>query len=202
MKLYYFPGACSMAVDIALREAGVNFELEKVDLMSPERKTESGKNYLDINPKGYVPALELDNGEVLTEAAVALQYIADQNPGSGLAPQAGSMERYRLMEMLHFLSTELHKQFGGLFNPQATEQQRQEALENIGKRMSFINERLGDGFLMGDQFTVADCYFGTILGWCQHLQVDLSPWPNIGAYAGRVMQRPAVQETLKAEGLA
>jgi glutathione S-transferase len=201
MKLYYFPGACSMAAHVALREAGLKFDMEKVDLMGGH-KTESGADFRTINPKGYVPALQLDNGELLTEVGVVLQYIADQKPESGLAPAAGSMPRYRLMEMLNFISTELHKNFGPLFNPAATDDAKQAAVEAIGKRMGYIDQQLaGKQYLLGDTFTVADCYFGTVLGWCQYAKLDLSAWPNIGAYAGRLMGRPAVQETMKAEGL-
>lgn len=200
MKLYYTPGACSMAPHIALREAGLKFDLEKVDLMT--KKTESGADFTAINPKGYVPALQLDNGQVLTEVGVVLQYIADQKPGSGLAPAAGTLERYRLMEMLNFISTELHKNFGPLFNPAAGDDAKKAAIEMIGKRLGYLDQQLaGKQYLLGDTFTVADCYLATMLGWCQYAKLDLSAWLNIGAYAGRVMSRPAVIETMKAEGL-
>ncbi|HEX2796729.1 MAG TPA: glutathione transferase GstA [Immundisolibacter sp.] len=200
MKLYYTPGACSMAPHIALREAGLSFDLEKVDLMG--KKTETGADFTTINPKGYVPALQLDNGQVLTEVGVLLQYIADQKPASGLAPAAGTLERYRLMETLNFIATELHKSFGPLFNPASTDEAKKAAIDMIGKRFGYLDKQLaGKQYLLGDTFTVADCYFGTVLGWCQYAKLDLSPWPAIGAYAGRVMSRPAVLETLKAEGL-
>lgn len=200
MKLYYTPGACSMAPHIALREAGLSFDLEKVDLMG--KKTETGAEFTTINPKGYVPALQLDNGQVLTEVGVLLQYIADQKPASGLAPAAGTLERYRLMETLNFIATELHKSFGPLFNPASTDDAKKAAIDMIGKRFGYLDQQLaGKQYLLGDTFTVADCYFGTVLGWCQYAKLDLSPWPAIGAYAGRVMSRPAVLETLKAEGL-
>lgn len=200
MKLYYTPGACSMAPHIALREAGLSFDLEKVDLMG--KKTETGADFTTINPKGYVPALQLDNGQLLTEAGVLLQYIADQKPASGLAPAAGTLERYRLMETLNFIATELHKSFGPLFNPASTDDAKKAAIDMIGKRFGYLDQQLaGKQYLLGDTFTVADCYFGTVLGWCQYAKLDLSPWPAIGAYAGRVMSRPAVLETLKAEGL-
>jgi glutathione S-transferase len=200
MKLYYTPGACSMAPHIALREAGLSFDLEKVDLMG--KKTETGADFTTINPKGYVPALQLDNGQVLTEVGVLLQYIADQKPASGLAPAAGTLERYRLMEVLNFIATELHKSFGPLFNPASTDEAKKAAIDMIGKRFGYLDQQLaGKQYLLGDTFTVADCYFGTVLGWCQYAKLDLSPWPAIGAYAGRVMSRPAVLETLKAEGL-
>jgi glutathione S-transferase len=189
-----------MAPHIALREAGLSFDLEKVDLMG--KKTETGADFTTINPKGYVPALQLDNGQVLTEVGVLLQYIADQKPASGLAPAAGTLERYRLMEVLNFIATELHKSFGPLFNPASTDEAKKAAIDMIGKRFGYLDQQLaGKQYLLGDTFTVADCYFGTVLGWCQYAKLDLSPWPNIGAYAGRVMSRPAVLETLKAEGL-
>jgi glutathione S-transferase len=166
------------------------------------KKTETGADFTTINPKGYVPALQLDNGQVLTEVGVVLQYIADQKPASGLAPAAGTLERYRLMEVLNFIATELHKSFGPLFNPASTDEAKKAAIDMIGKRFGYLDQQLaGKQYLLGDTFTVADCYFGTVLGWCQYAKLDLSPWPNIGAYAGRVMSRPAVLETLKAEGL-
>lgn len=200
MKLYYTPGACSMGPHIALREAGLSFDLEKVDLMG--KKTESGADFTAINPKGYVPALQLDNGQILTEAGVLLQYIADQKPGSGLAPAAGTLERYRLMEMLNFISTELHKNFTPLFNPAASAEAKEGASANINKRLAYLNDQLaGKQYLLGDTFTVADAYLATILGWCQFVKFDISGYPNIGAFAGRVMGRPSVQETMKAEGL-
>lgn len=201
MKLYYTPGACSMAAHIALREAGFNPDLEKVDLAA--KTTDKGNNYASINPKGYVPALELDNGELLTECGVILQYVADQKPQSGLAPPAGSMERYRLMEFIHFISTELHKNFGALFKPDTPDATRKAAMETISKRLALINQKLeGKDYLLGSTFSVADAYLGTVLSWTQHLQMDLSPYPNLGALLGRIMGRPKVQETLKAEGLA
>ncbi|WP_372723644.1 glutathione transferase GstA [Immundisolibacter sp.] len=201
MKLYYFPGACSMAAHIALRESGLNFDLEKVDIMGGG-KTDTGADFSSINPKGYVPALKLDNGQVLTEVGVVLQYIADQKPASGLAPAAGTLERYRLMEMLNFISTELHKNFTPLFNPAASAEAKENASANITKRMAYLNEQLaGKQYLLGDTFTVADAYFGTVLGWCQFVKFDTSAWQNIGAYAGRVMSRPTVQATMQAEGL-
>lgn len=201
MKLYYSPGACSMAAHIALREAGLDFDMEKVDLMGGH-KTESGADFRTINPKGYVPALQLDSGELLTEVSAVLQYIADQKPDSGLAPPAGTMPRYRLMEMLNFISAEVHKSFGPMFNPAATDDAKKAAIEAVSKRMAYVDQQLaGKQYLLGDAYTVADCYFATMLGWCQYAKLDLSAWPNVGAYAARLMSRPAVQETMKAEGL-
>ena len=200
MKLYYTPGACSLAPHMALREAGLSFDLEKVDLQT--KTTESGSDYLVVNPKGYVPALELDSGELLTEAGVLLQYIADQAPASGLAPAAGSIERYRLMEMIHFISTELHKGFSPLFDPEVSEEAKQAQLELISKHLAYLDDLFTDrSWLMGDAFSVADCYLATMLSWAQYIKMDLTAWPNLAAYAGRVMSRPAIGETFKAEGL-
>ena len=157
MKLYFAAGACSMAPHIVLREAAYTFDLESVDLAT--KRTASGEDYTRINPKGYVPALRLDNGEVLTEAAVILQYLADQKPESGLAPKMGTMERYRLMEWLNFVSSEIHKQFGPLFNPQITAEWKANQLDLLGRRFDYLTERLnGMSYLMGDQFTVVDAY--------------------------------------------
>lgn len=200
MKLYYTPGACSMAPHIALREAGLQFDLERVDLQ--QKKTETGADFNTVNPKGYVPALKLDNGEVLTEVGVILQYVADQKPDSGLIPPAGSLERYRVLEWVNFTATELHKSFGPLFNPAATEDMKKTAMDTVTRRLGYVDSKLtGDGFLAGPQFTVADAYLCTVLGWCNFLKLDLSPWPNLAAYAGRAASRPKVLETLKAEGL-
>lgn len=155
MKLYFAPGACSMATHIVLRETGHDFELEKVDLAT--KKTESGEDYTNVNPKGYVPALKLDNGEVLTEAAVTLQYVADQKPESGMVPQAGSMERYRLMELLNFISTEIHKTLGALFNPNITPAHKEYQHALIEKRCDVLSQQLeGKQYLTGDTFSVAD----------------------------------------------
>ena len=201
MKLYYTPGACSMAAHMALLEAGLSPELEKVDLAA--KTTDKGNDYTKVNPKGYVPALQLDNGEILTECGVILQYVADQKPQAGLAPAAGSMERYRMMEFIHFISTELHKNFSHLFKPDTPEQTRNTAMETIGKRLTFLDQKLqGKDYLLGSKFSVADCYLATVLGWTQYLKMDLAPYPNLGAYVGRVMGRPKVQQTLKEEGLA
>lgn len=148
-------------------------------------------------------SFKLDNGQILTEVGVVMQYIADQKPGSGLAPVAGTMERYRLMEMLNFITSELHKNFTPLFNPAASAEAKEAATVNIKKRMAYLNDQLaGKQYLLGDTFTVADAYLATVLGWCQFVKFDISAWANIGAFAGRVMGRPAVQATMKAEGLA
>ncbi|MEW6330795.1 MAG: glutathione transferase GstA [Pseudomonadota bacterium] len=200
MKLYYTPGACSMAVNIALHETNQKFELVKVDL--GRHQTESGEDYYTINPKGYVPALRLDNGEVLTEDAVLLQYVADQKPGSGLAPKAGTPERYRLMEWLNFISSELHKTLGALFNPKITPEWKDNQIALFGRRCDYLVKTLGNKpFLTGDQFTVADAYLFTILGWADLFKLDMGKWPALKQYAARIAARPAVQATMKAEGL-
>jgi glutathione S-transferase len=201
MKLYYVPGACSMAPHIALREAGLSFEIDKMDPAT--RRTEKGEDYLKVNPKGSVPALRLDNGEVLTEAAVILQYIADQKPASGLAPAAGSMPRYRLAEWLNYISSEVHKQLGPFFNPKLPPEWRENQINLLSKRFDILAERLkSHAYLMGDNFTIADAYLFTVLNWCNLFKLDLSKWPALTDYLGRIAARPAVQAVLKAEGLA
>jgi glutathione S-transferase len=201
MKLYFAPGACSLATHIVLREAGYTFDLEKVDLA--KKQTASGEDYTQINPKGYVPALRLGNGEVLTEAAVTLQYLADQKPESGLAPKTGTMERYRLMEWLNFTSSEIHKQFGPLFNPKITQEWKENQLDLLSRRFDYLTERLkGKPYLMGEQFTVADAYLFTVLNWSNLFKVDLGKWPTLKDYITNVAARPAVREAMRAEGLA
>ena len=200
MKLYFAPGACSLSPHIILREAGVPFELKKVDLGS--KAIEGGGNYAEINPKGYVPALELSNGEVLTEGPAIVQYVADQNPASNLAPKNGTLERYRLQEWLNFITSELHKNFGALFQKTISEDWKKAALNNIDRRLSFVAEKLeGKQFLLGEQFSVADAYLFTVLGWSSHLNIDLSKWPALVDYSKRIGARPKVQEAMRAEGL-
>lgn len=201
MKLYYSPGACSMAPHIVAREAGFKFELEKVDI--PNKKTASGGDYWAINPKGYVPALQLDDGTVLTEVGVIIQYLADQKPESGLAAKAGSMERYHQMEAVNFAATEVHKQLGALFNPKMTPEMKEVQMGTIERRFNALEKMLaGKQFVTGDEFTIADAYLFAVLRWTGKLNVDLGKWPNIKNLVARVGARPAVQETLKAEGLA
>lgn len=199
MKLYFVPSACSMAPHIVLREAGLKFELDKVDLSA--KKTENGDDYLAINPKGYVPALRLDDGTVLTEASVICQYIADLRPRRGLAPKPKTPERYKLMEWLNFTASEIHKGLGDFFNPKMTSEWREAKLERLGKRFDYLEKVLGTSqYLMGE-YSIADAYLFTVLNWTGHLQVDLSKWPNIQAFKARVAERPAVKKTMKAEGL-
>jgi glutathione S-transferase len=198
MKLYYSPGACSLAPHIAMREAGIPVELSKVDLKA---KQYEGGDYKQVNGKGYVPAIATDAG-VLTEAPVILQYIADQKPDAGLAPKAGSMERYRLQEWLNFITSEMHKGMGNFFNPALTDEWRKAVTDRLGIRMDWLAKQLeGKQYLMGDKFSVADAYLFTILNWAAPSKFDLSKWPAITDYHKRVGSRPKVQEALKAEGL-
>lgn len=200
MKLYYSPGACSLSPHIVLREAGLSFEVEKVDLRS--KKTESGKDFNTINPKGYVPALQLDDGSILTEGPAIVQYLADKAPQSKLAPANGTMERYRLQELLNFISTELHKGFSPLFNPAYPEDAKKIVVENLARRFDHLSAYLEKGpYLTGEQFTVADAYLFTVLGWTAYVKIDLGKWPVLKAYHERVAGRPNVQAALKAEGL-
>ncbi len=203
MKLYYVPGACSMAPHIALRETGLRFDLVKVD--TAKQQTANGEDYSKINPKGYVPALQLDSGEILTEVAVILQYIADQKPEAGLAPRPGTIERYRLMEWLNFISAEIHKTLGQFFRFKSsmTPEWKDGLVSLFGKRCDFLAGRLaGQPYLMGDGFSVADAYLHTVLGWPSFLKIDMTRWPPLQEYRTRIASRPLVKETLVAEGLS
>lgn len=200
MKLYFSPGACSLASHIALREAGLPFEAVKVD--GRAKKTANGEDYWQVTPKGYVPALRLDSGEVLTEGTAIMPFIADQKPEAQLAPPPGTLARYRLHEWLGYINSEVHKGFGTFFNPAATAEQKEAAKANLGKKFDFVQKELGSSpFLLGDRFTVADGYLFTVLGWCNFVGIDLGGWPGLKAYHGRIAGRPAVQAALKAEGL-
>jgi glutathione S-transferase len=200
MKLYFSTGACSLSPRIVLMEAGIPFTDEKVDLKS--KKTASGADFFSINSKGAVPALELDNGQVLTEGPAIVQYLADLKPDSGLAPRAGSFERYRLMEILNFIASEIHKGFSPLFKADTPADVRKSAVEVLGKKFDWLSAHLaGKKFLMGDTFTVADAYLFTVLRWSGLVHVDLAQWPVLAAYVARVGERPKVKEALHAEGL-
>jgi len=200
MKLYYYPGACSMAPHIILREAGYPFDLDKVDLA--KKQTASGEDYTKVNPKGYVPALRLDDGQVLTEAGAILQYLADHKPDSGLAPKAGTMERYRLMEWLNFIASEIHKTLGALFNPKITPEWKDNQIALFGRRCDILARALdGKQYLLADKFSVADAYLFTILSWANLFKLDMSKWPALQSYTTRIAARPAVQQAMKAEGL-
>jgi glutathione S-transferase len=199
MKLYYAMATCSHAPHIALREAGLKFDLCRFDMK--ERTLDTGGQLDEVNDKGYVPVLELDDGQRLTEVAVLLQYIADQAPSSRLAPPAGTMERYRLMEWLNFIATEVHKPYWPLFHDGA-EVENQKAHEKLGKSFSLIQRRLGNGpYLMGEQFTVADAYLVTVLNWTRAAGIDLGKWPALKEYRDRVRKRPAVVAAMEAEGM-
>ncbi len=200
MKLFYTPGACSMACHITLRELALPFDLIKVDLATG--RTETGDDFRILNPKGYVPALELDHGEWLTENQVILQYLVDQVPAGDLAPPQGTLERYRLMEWLAFIATELHKGFAPLWNRDLPKEVHQMARERLGKRFGFVEKTLlGHEWLLGPNFTIADAYLFTVLNWAHVLKMDLSPWPGLESYIHRVGNRPHVKATLTAEGL-
>lgn len=198
MKLYLSPYACSRAVHIAIHEAGLPHTSERVDLRS--HQTASGTDYYTINPKGYVPTLELDNGERLTEVAVLLRYVADQAPEKALAPAHGTLERYRLEETLNFIATEVHKGFAPLFNPATPDAYKVIAIERLGTRFALLNERLStQPYLMGASYTIADAYLFTVLGWAGMVKIDLAPYPALVAFLARVGDRPAVQAALTAE---
>ncbi|KQZ19399.1 glutathione S-transferase [Mesorhizobium sp. Root552] len=201
MKLFYMPGACSLAPHIVANEAGIDLELVKVDGAS--KTTEAKQDYLATNPNGYVPALVLDDGETLTEATVVMQYLADRKPDSGLIPASGEMNRYRVQQWLNFVATELHKGFSPLFRPNTPEETRTINKEQLTKRVKFLDTRLADrSYLMGDVFSVADAYLWTVLGWAKHVGLDLSGFANVQRFLGTVAARPAVQKSLREEGLA
>ncbi|MGE5475885.1 MAG: glutathione transferase GstA [Bacteroidales bacterium] len=205
MQLYYFPGACSLAPHILAEEAGIALELVKVDITTGDITTGdivNGGKFAEVNPKGYVPALRLDDGQLLTEVMVILQYLGDLAPASGLVPVAGSMARYRLQEWLCFIATEVHKGFGPLWAPDIPETIRQGALGRLAKRFAWMDAQLAARpYLLGNEFSAADCYAFTVLNWAAYLKVDLTPYPALLAFMARVDARPAVQRALKAEGL-
>jgi glutathione S-transferase len=200
MKLYYSPGACSLSPHIALLEAGLPYELVKVDLRA--KKLENGDDYLKVNPKGQVPALGLDSGELVTEGPVIVQMIADKAAGKNLAPARDSAERYKLQEWLNFITTEVHKNFGPLFSPVLADEAKAFFKDRVMAKFKYIDGQLpGRDFLMGKQFTVADGYLFTMLNWADRMKFDLSAMPNLLAYKARVGARPKVQEALTKEGL-
>ena len=200
MKLYYSTGACSLSPHIVLRESGLPFDL--VLASTKTHKLPDGTDYYTINPKGYVPLLELDDGQRLTEGPAIVQYIADQVPAKNLAPANGTMARYRVQEWLNFITSELHKSFSPLFNPATPEDYKPAVRERLLGRFKWVNEQLeGKNYLMGEQFCVADAYLFVVANWGQYVGVDLKPFANLQAFMGRMAARPAVQEALKAEGL-
>lgn len=206
MKLYLSPGACSLAAHIVLEESGLKYEWEKIDV---KNKTVSSGSYLNINPRGQVPALQLVNGEVLTEGAVILQYIADQVPGKKLIPEFGTFNRYRAMEWLNYVATEIHKNFSPLFavdrwltHEEGKAQMRAAAKSNLESRFQWLNTRLSHGgYLQGAEFSVCDAYLFTCLRWAQKMSIDMAAYPNLLGFMERVQNRPSVHKVLKEEGL-
>lgn len=201
MKLYYKPGACSLALHIVLKEIGKDFEVEKVD--TEKQVTETGADFSMINPKGYVPVLCIEGEQTLTEGAAVLQYLADQNPEAGLAPKPGTLERTRLQEHLNFISSELHKAFGPLFSSTASDEEKQSAKENVGTKMEHFESIFNDGrkYLLGNNFSVADAYLFVVSNWAIPTGIGLDKWPGLAAFATRVAGRKSVLAAMHAEGL-
>jgi glutathione S-transferase len=200
MKLYYSPGACSLSPHIALHEAGLTFEA--IAAPTKTHKLADGTDYYSINPLGYVPLLVLDDGRQLREGPAIVQYIADQAPEKQLAPVAGSFERYKLQEWLTFIGTELHKGFSPLFTPGMPEEVKTAALTRLSARLQWVQGELAERpYLMGQQFTVADAYLFTVVGWSRLVRLDISALPRLGEFMARMRGRPAVQAALRAEGL-
>jgi glutathione S-transferase len=200
MQLYFSPGACSLASHISLREAGLPFDLKRADMKT--KKLDDGSDYYAVNSKGSVPALRLDNGQVLTEGPVILQFLADQKPEAGLAPKSGTLERYRLQEWLNFITSEVHKSFSPLFNPAADAKVKEYTTQNLEKKFDWLNKQLaGKQYLTGDTFTIADAYLFVVINWTNFVGIDLGRWPALKDFHGRVAARPMVQEALAAEGL-
>ena len=198
MKLYFSPGACSLSPNIVAREAGIALELVKVDTGTKKIQVEG--DFFAVNPKGYVPALELDDGYVLTEGPAIVQYLADRKPESGLVPAAGTTERYRMQEMLGYINSEIHKTYSPLFNPATPAATVEERKAYLKKRYRLLDERLaGRQYLFGDQFTAADAYLFTVTNWAGYVKLDLSEYANLAAFQKRVSARPAVQEAMRAE---
>jgi len=198
MKLYFSPGACSLAPHIVARELGLDIELDKVK----DKKTSSGEDFWAINPKGYVPTVKLDDGEILTEGPVITQYMADSKPGSDLAPPNGTMARVRLQELLGYINSEIHKTYSPLFSQGTTPEVRKEKEEYLKKRYGLLDKQLAKGpFLTGEKFTIADAYLFTVTNWANFVKLDLSEFPNLMAFQQRTAARPAVKEAMKAEGL-
>lgn len=198
MKLYYSPGACSQAPHIVLHETGLSHDAVKVDLK--EKRTEDGRDYRTINPKGSVPALELDNGEVLTENAVVLQYLGDRAGLGDFLPQFGDFRRYRVLEWMNFITTELHKSFGPLFRADAGEEVKAFAKKTIGERLDYVEKEFAEPFLLGDEMTLGDAYLFVITGWAEKM-IGLDRWPKLAAFRERMMEREAVRHVLRFEGL-
>lgn len=198
MKLFYAPGACSLSPHIVACEAGLDLELCRVDLRS--KKTESGADFTAVNPKGYVPALQLEGGEVLTEGPAIVQFLAEQRPQKKLAPEYGTLPHYRVLEWLNYISTEVHKSFVPLFW-KGTEEEQERARKILGKRFQYVEDSLTGDYLLGEEFSVADAYLFTVYNWCRMVEVDTSGWPKLQAFAERMAARPGVQKAMREEGL-
>jgi glutathione S-transferase len=200
MKLYYSQGACSLSPHIVARELGLDIQLEKVNTKS--HTYNGGSDYYAVNPKGYVPALEISPGEVLTEGPAIVQYLGDRKPGSGVVPAAGTLERYRQQEMLGYINSEIHKTYSPLFNPAILPEVADERRAYLKKRYKLLDEKLaGKQYLFGDRFTAADAYLFTVTNWAPHVKLDLSEFTHLAAFQKRVAERPAVQQAMKEEGL-
>ncbi len=200
MKLYYSPGACSLSPHIVAREAGLPIELQKVS--TKDKTMEGGGDYWQVNGKGYVPALQLDDGQLLTEGPAIVQYLADRKPESNLAPKSGTIERYRVQEWLNFITAEIHNGFSPLFRPNTPDEYKTISKENLAKRFDWLDKQLaGKDYLTGKNFTVADAYLFVVVGWTKPTGIDLSRWPNLAAFHARVAARPKVKEAMLAEGL-
>lgn len=200
MKLYYAPGACSLAPHIVAHEAGIKLDLEKVDTKT--KVMASGGDFRDVTPKGYVPALQLDDGSILTEGPVVSQYLADLHPEAGLVPAAGTLPRYRVMEWLGYINSEIHKNYSPLFNPATTAETRQEKIDYLRKRYDLVEQRLAtETFLANGQYSVADVYLFVVTNWARIVKLDLSGFPNLLAFQKRIAARPAVQAAMRMEGL-
>lgn len=199
MILYYSPGACSQAPHILMHEVGFSHDAKRVDLK--KKLVEDGTSYLDINPKGAVPALQLENGEVLTENAVILQFLGDRTGSAEVLPGLGNFRRYRVLELVNFITTELHKRFGFLFNPDISAEMKEFVIRGLETKLDYIDQRLGEGpFLMGEQLTIPDPYLFVISGWTEKM-IGLTRWPNLRAFRERMMKRPSVRNVLAFEGL-
>ena len=200
MKLYFSPGSCSLSPHIVLRETGLPFELVQVD--NRAKKTRNGEDFWAINPKGMVPTLALDDGQFLTEGPAIVQYVADRKPEAGLVPPAGTMQRYRVIEWLNYVTSEMHKGFTPIFRANTPENYKPVARENLATRLAYLDKHLVDRpYLTGDTYTIADTYLFVTLTWAARASIDISIYPNVKAFFDRVLARPKVQEAMKAEGL-
>jgi len=200
MILYYSPGACSQAPHILLHEIGLSHDAKRVDLKN--KVLEDGSPYLEVNPKGSVPAIQLDNGEVLTENAVVLQYLGDRAGASDVLPTVGNFRRYRVLELVNFITTELHKRFSYLFSPDTTDEMKQLVIRDLGKKLEYVDKQLGAGpFLLGEELTLPDPYLFVMTGWAEKMLGGLDRWPNLKAFRERMLQRPSVRHVLRFEGL-